>query len=136
MLKTPSNPIEKSDLEKFHEQEEADAKRKARDHSTPRLDAFRARLADIPTSKIIEYVSDYTARAALLYAIQRGVIFDAILCGEVLVPYKDGTKGWTTSVPNRPPPESYPKDHQTLYAGYVAACDEIDRRYGPGTVAP
>lgn len=123
---------EKSPLEKFQEQEEADARRKARGHSTPRLDAFRARLADIPTSKLIEYISDYVARAAVQYAVDRDVLADVLLCGEVLVPYKDGTRGWTTHVPNRPPPEAYFGDHQTLYAGYVAACDEIDRRYTPG----
>lgn len=126
---------EKSALEKYSADEDADARRKARVRSTPRLDAFRARIADIPTSKLIEYISDYRARDALQYAVERQVMFDATLCGEVLVPYRDIGKGWTTHVPNRPPPESYHTDYETLYAGYVAACDEIDRRFVPGKEA-
>jgi hypothetical protein len=124
---------DRSPLETYFANEEADAKRKARRHSTPRLDAFRARLTDIPTSKLLQYTSDFDAREALQYAVERYVIFDALLCREVLVPYRDGLKGWAgPDVPNRPPFESYPRDYDTLYAGYVAVCDEIDRRFqGP-----
>ena len=121
---------DRSPLETYFANEEADATRKARRHSTPRLDAFRARLADIPTSKLLQYASDFNAREALQYAVERPVIFGALLCCEVLVPYKDGSLGWTgPDVPNRPPAERYPVDYDTLYAGYVAVCDEIDRRF-------
>ena len=119
--------IEQSPLEKYNAQCEATAKHAARKCSTPRLDAFRVRLSDIPTSKLIEYVADYRARG-----IAGSVLFGALLCAEVLVPYRDNSVGWTGSyVAGRPPCESYPTDYATLYAGYVAVCDEIDRRFGP-----
>jgi hypothetical protein len=124
---------DESPLEAYFADEEDHATRKARYyHSTPRLDAFRARLADIPTSKLLQYASDFNARKALQHAVQSDVIFSACLCSEVLVPYVDSTKGWGSHVQNRPPCESYPKDYDTLYAGYVAVCDELDRRFPKG----
>jgi hypothetical protein len=117
--------IEQSPLEKYNAQHEATAKHEARKHSTPRLDAFRARLPNTSTSKLIEYVADYRARK-----IEGTVLFAALLCAEVLVPYRDSSMCWTgPHVEGRPPFESYPADYNTLYAGYVAVCDEIDRRF-------
>ena len=121
--------IEKSALEKYTEDRLEDAKQNARYHSTPRLDAFRGRLDRLPTSKLVEYISDYRARLSVLNAVGGTLLFSALLCGEVLVPYRALGLGWTgPHVKGRPDPESYPDDHDTLYAGYVATCDELDRR--------